>query len=325
MRKYGKLHFFLVLGILLFIPHMKVSASGPLDEIEKETIWIDLESDGSMNITYEIYWKVLDSTSEGPLTWVKVGIPNEYVEDITALSDSIEKIRYYNDGGEYVRLDLEHEYEAGETVNMKFSVHQHRMYEKVSDGYKYSFTPGWFDDISVKELDIFWEYGGDTVSNMSFDDKEERYSAHYDNLRPAERVNVQVFYPEEYYQFNDDYKKSASLFYDYIKVVAAASGVIGIALYAVVLYARRNHRKIKDSYERNKGLGSVYVGSGHVRGRGGSGCACACACACAGGGRAGCSRKDFLHIILYSGRVFDSHRCSFTDVSQNYPPQSSPQ
>lgn len=28
-------------------------------------------------------------------------------------------------------------------------------------------------------------------------------------------------------------------------------------------------------------------------GGGGSSCACACACACAGGGRAGCSRKDF--------------------------------
>ena len=30
----------------------------------------------------------------------------------------------------------------------------------------------------------------------------------------------------------------------------------------------------------------------HGGGSGGS-CACACACACAGGGRAGCSRKDF--------------------------------
>lgn len=30
-------------------------------------------------------------------------------------------------------------------------------------------------------------------------------------------------------------------------------------------------------------------------GGGGSSCACACACACAGGGRAGCSRKDFYN------------------------------
>ena len=32
-------------------------------------------------------------------------------------------------------------------------------------------------------------------------------------------------------------------------------------------------------------------------GVGGGGCACACACACAGGGRAGCSRKDFNNYL----------------------------
>ena len=31
---------------------------------------------------------------------------------------------------------------------------------------------------------------------------------------------------------------------------------------------------------------------------GGHGCACACACACAGGGRAGCSTKDFYNTGL---------------------------
>ena len=36
------------------------------------------------------------------------------------------------------------------------------------------------------------------------------------------------------------------------------------------------------------------VGSGRGY-HGGGGCACACACACAGGGRAGCSMKDFYH------------------------------
>ena len=34
-----------------------------------------------------------------------------------------------------------------------------------------------------------------------------------------------------------------------------------------------------------------------VVGVGGGGCACACACACAGGGRAGCSRKDFNNYL----------------------------
>ena len=32
--------------------------------------------DGSLDITYDIEWKVLDSTTEGPLTWVQIGTPN---------------------------------------------------------------------------------------------------------------------------------------------------------------------------------------------------------------------------------------------------------
>ena len=36
---------------------------------------------------------------------------------------------------------------------------------------------------------------------------------------------------------------------------------------------------------------------------GGGGCACACACACAGGGRAGCSKKDFYGTKISTARV----------------------
>lgn len=47
----------------------------------------------------------------------------------------------------------------------------------------------------------------------------------------------------------------------------------------------------ENRYEKGRG----YYGGGR-RHRGGCACACAgcaCACACAGGGRAGCSKKDF--------------------------------
>ena len=42
----------------------------------------------------------------------------------------------------------------------------------------------------------------------------------------------------------------------------------------------------------------------HSTGSGGhSSCACACACACAGGGRAGCSRKDFYNTNIQTIRI----------------------
>mgnify|MGYP000314370860 FL=1 len=93
---------------------------------------MDVQEDGSAILTYDLDWRVLDSTSEGALSWVKIGIPNEYAEELTALSDSIDEISYYGDGGDYVRLDLDRGYEEGEVVDLKFSIHQHCLYEENS-------------------------------------------------------------------------------------------------------------------------------------------------------------------------------------------------
>ncbi len=301
MRRYRKVMLLLVFAVMLSVQNISVRAGKPLDEIERETIHIDVQEDGSMYITYEIDWKVLDSTSEGPLTWVKIGIPNEYVEELEFLSGSIRKISYYGSGGDYVRLDLKREYKAGETVNMKFSVHQHRMYEEMSGNYRYQFTPGWFDDISIKELKIIWAYEEGIETDMTFSDKEGGYIKTYHSLKPKEKVTVTVAYPKALYEFQDDYS-SVSVGKIALTILAAVSGVLGLIIYAAVLYARRDRRKVKDSYEKNRGLGSVYVHSGHGRSGHGGGCACACACACAGGGRAGCSRKDFFYVRMKKKR-----------------------
>lgn len=303
MKKYRKRMFFCVFVVLLSVQNIFVKAQKPLDEIEREVIKIDVQKDGSMYIEYEIDWKVLDSTSEGPLTWVKIGIPNKYVEELEPLSSSIKKISYYGSGGDYVRLDLDRGYKAGETVNMKFSIHQHRMYEEESENYKYQFTPGWFDEISVKELKIFWAYDEGAQSDMLFLDKEEGYMEAYYALRPKERVHVTVAYPKTLYEFQDDYNANPTFAGKAaLTILAAISGVMGLVIYAAVLYARRNQGKVKDSYEKNRGLGSVYIHSGHGGGGHGGGCACACACACAGGGRAGCSRKDFFYVKMKKGQ-----------------------
>lgn len=109
----------------------------------------------------------MDSSSEGPLEWVKIGIPNEYAQDFTALSASINKISYYGSGGDYVRLNLDRSYYAGEVVELDFKFRQHNMYEKKTSGFIasdsgeemrfYSFTPGWFDEIEVESLKIYWD------------------------------------------------------------------------------------------------------------------------------------------------------------------------
>ena len=68
-----------LLAAALFCP--AVSAAN-LDEIEKYFITVRLQPDGSADIDYDIHWKVLDSTSAGPLEWVKVGVPNDSIRPL---------------------------------------------------------------------------------------------------------------------------------------------------------------------------------------------------------------------------------------------------
>lgn len=289
----------LLLCAFFFIMPLRVDAK-PLDEIQDEKIYIETREDGSLDIRYDIKWRVLDSSSEGPLNWVKIGSPNAYLEDMQALSDSIEKISYYGSGGEYVRLDLDRDYEEGEVVEMEFSIHQHRMYQEEDGMYRYEFTPGWFDEMEIKNLTIFWEWDKGVETNMRLSRTEGGYSSSYINLGEGERVTVTMDYPMKQYQFHDDYDTRADAKQQRtIKMMLTFGGVfapVGLVPGMVLL---RNKRKWKDDYEKNRGFGMLYVGNrGTTHHSGGGGCACACACACAGGGRAGCSRKDFYSAVI---------------------------
>ena len=119
--------FFFILAVLAFLPiHTKAK---DLDEILAYEITVDVNKDGTLNMLYHIEWKVLDSTSDGPLTWVKIGIPNKKYVSYKAISPSIKKISYDGDGGSYLRLDLDKKYYADEVVVMDFELVQDYMYQ----------------------------------------------------------------------------------------------------------------------------------------------------------------------------------------------------
>ena len=140
--------------ILVFISIICIcipSFAKDLDEIQTYYITVDPRDDGSLDMLYEIEWKVLDSTTEGPLEWVKIGIPNANVDSFKALSKNISKIAYTSLGGDYIRIDFDRPYKAGEIVKFRFSIHQSYMYSINGSECTYSFTPGWFDSIKVKD------------------------------------------------------------------------------------------------------------------------------------------------------------------------------
>lgn len=138
--------FFALISIFIFANKCEAT---DLDEIINYTTTVSPRDDGTLDIKYYIQWKVLDSTTEGPLEWVKIGIPNQHVDNIKKISDNIKKIKYSSSGGNYVVINFKNKYEAEEIVTFEFSIHQSYMYSinnstgKVS----YTFTPGWFEDI----------------------------------------------------------------------------------------------------------------------------------------------------------------------------------
>ena len=275
------------------------ASTTPLDEIQDYTITVNMRPDGTMDIKYHVEWKVLNDSREGPLEWVKIGNPNKHVDGITALSDNIKDIKYISDGGSYIRIDFDRSYYEGETVIFEYTIHQSYMYIIENDSHicRYSFTPGWFEEIEVKNITIKW--CDENVIESTAHKNEDGYLIWNTSLGMGERLNasvkynLDVFTTNENEQYTEDAGSSGSGKVGFIILLV----VIGIFVIGFIIAIFESN----DDYGSHGGFGgrsTTYVShSSCVR----SSCACAscaCACACAGGGRAGCSKKDFYKTNL---------------------------
>lgn len=298
MRRSKRWQFALLALIVIFttfIP-VRVEAMEPLDEIQDYRITIHMRPDGTMDIRYRIEWKVLDDTSEGPLTWVKIGNPNMHVDEIVALSDNIQEIGYLSDNGSYIKIEFDRAYHAGEIIVFEYTIHQSYMYiiEKDTHLCRYSFTPGWFDEAEVRNITIRWN--DENVIESTAHEHENGYLIWNASLDMGERLNASVKYnldaftTNEDEQYTEEYKKSEGI------------GPLGVILIivAVVVVIALIIAICSDDYDSGSGFGGGYRSSTYIHTHSScvrSSCACvsscACACACAGGGRAGCSKKDF--------------------------------
>lgn len=198
------------------------------DEIEDYEITVDVNEDATLNIVYHIDWRVLDSGSVGPLTWMNIGIPNKHAENPVALSDTISHIDL---DGSYAKVYLDREYYEGELVSVDFSITQDYMYQvdKLREGESvYSFTPGWFDDIEVDRLVIKWNY--ENVSSFAPECIIDKgYNVWETRLAPGEKYTVTMSYPNDAYAF--DLSKSEK---EPSAVVSAIETIIGIILILLI-------------------------------------------------------------------------------------------
>lgn len=305
-----------ILFVALILGITGKSYAVDLDEIENYIVTVDPnEEDGTLYITYDITWRVLDSTQEGPLTWVRIGTANDYFDGLVGKTDNIKSI---TSSGSYVRVDFTDSYYAGEVVKFKYSLHQTHVYSVKNNQIVFEFTPAWFTDAKVDNMTIRWNSNNVKRS----DDNMPRYGNYLvwnkTNMKKGAKLKATVKYNKNVFQYATEanskkYAKRTKGYssYSYLENQEVLQVII---IFAIIILAVWVDMSFGDGYYGHRGFysGHRYGGYGvhyhshyHHSSCAHSSCACAhsCACACAGSGRAGCSKKDFYGTNLTSKKI----------------------
>ena len=196
--------FITIAGILPLVANF---SSHDLDEILNYEITITPNvEDASLDIVYDITWKVLDSTTQGPLTWVQIGTPNEFFT-ADAISENISSINKYRNT--YVRIDFKKKYYKDDVVRFQYKIHNKNVSYFEDGKYVFDFTPAWFTDAKVDHIKINWLAEGVkyySPSNIQFGDNDY-IILEKENLKKGKKVNIKLEYEENYFKNAIKYNK----------------------------------------------------------------------------------------------------------------------
>jgi len=203
-----------------------------LDEIENYEVIVEPRmTDGTLDITYKITWKVLDSTTEGPLKWVQIGTPNSKFDNVEALSDNIISISKY--GESYVKIIFDKEYYAGEQITFKYKIHQSYMYKISSNKCKYSFIPAWFTDIKINKMTVKWNLDGVKFSNAKL--IEDNYLVwQKTNMAKGKKMKINVRYDKDAFTYLNEQKQNRNDI-DILSVVKLNFSTVVITIILVII------------------------------------------------------------------------------------------
>lgn len=237
-------------------------SSHDLDEILNYEIIVNPNvNDASLDIVYDITWKVLDSTTQGPLTWVQIGTPNEFFT-AEPISENIKSIRKYRNT--YVRIDFKKEYYKGDVVHFQYKIHNKNVSYFEDGKYVFDYTPAWFTDAKVDHIKISWLAEGVkcfSPNNIRFDDNGYMIMEK-ENLKKGKKVNIKLEYEENYFKNAIKYNKLTkeetneySIYSMWWIIIVAALPYLGIYLLfdfiASFLYDYRQNRGFRSGTFRH--------------------------------------------------------------------------
>jgi hypothetical protein len=264
-------------------------------------------SDGTVTMEYYQKWLV----TGGHIPWITVGTPNSNFAVAGSGGAAARIASASQSGWSGVRLDLDRDYQPGQTFDVRFSIVQRGLFYASKENYELGFTPGWYDRAVTDTLSVKFFASLKTVTPnprpSSVSDDEMVWEKH--GLAPGERFTIHVSFPVGLFPSGiaeKNLKRGSS------DSLSGARGVfvfmfVAVIVVIVIMALFANKRRYSGGnifYGGMPGgrLGRGASGSGRSTGGGGGfggasiSCACACvscacACACAGGGGAGCSRK----------------------------------
>ncbi len=165
----------LVLAVLLLAATPVFADTGTY-KINNYVVTMEPQNDGRVLITVEQQWQVLS----GDIPWVTVGLPNQNFE-VKDFNGDVSKVSADNGGGFYgVRVDLNNDFQPGQTFNIKFTVLQgHILQRNTQQGtWSVQYTPGWYDQAPVAHLQVNF------ISPVSYQT--------YNSISPTPAVNGNI-------------------------------------------------------------------------------------------------------------------------------------
>jgi hypothetical protein len=215
--------------------------------ISNYIVILEPQNDGQVKITYEQQWNVLS----GDIAWVTVGLPNSSFK-IESHSGAASKVASAGDITG-VRVDLDTDYQPGQTFNIKFIILQNNLLERLTSEKKWriNFTPGWYDRAQIDHLQIkmvspvgYETYSSVRPAPVSTADNViswERYS-----LSPGGKYNILVESTDGSFLTapapTSSPSKSGGISISFIITV-----IIILATGGLIYYAIRRNRKARDN------------------------------------------------------------------------------
>lgn len=197
--------FFACLALTVGMFGINADAATKTDEVVNYEITVDVNEDATLNMLYHIEWKVLDSDIYGPVTWLKIGIPNDYFVDYRAVSDNITSISPVYGGGSFMEVYFDRSYYENETVSFDFMIVMDNMYEMniLTDGETvYYLTPGWFDGVDIDRLCVKWNSEKAIGNSSSAVNKDGYLVWEFENLLNGATKEVSVTYESTAFGFD---------------------------------------------------------------------------------------------------------------------------